>query len=101
MVTSIESLENVAKSRGVPGVVRGADSFRITEEEFVKLIDTAARVTHPELGARAFEKVYEHNPLLARAITVIKAGLDLTPTIIGSPDAMHAAVNNTESSEAY
>jgi hypothetical protein len=76
------SLEDIAKSHGVDGVVEIAKniveaekSYRITEEEFVKLIDTAARVTHPELGARAFEKVYERNPLLARAISVIKAGL--------------------------
>jgi hypothetical protein len=76
------ALEDIAKSYGVPGVVEIAKnivdaekSYRITEEEFVKLIDTAARVAHPELGARAFEKVYERNPLLARAIAVIKAGL--------------------------
>jgi hypothetical protein len=74
------ALEDIAKSHGVAGVVQIAKnmveeqkSFRITEEEFVKLIDTAARVAHPELGVRAFEKVYERNPLLARAIAVIKA----------------------------
>jgi hypothetical protein len=76
------ALEDIAKSHGVAGVVQIAKnmveeqkSFRITEEEFVKLIDTAARVAHPELGARAFEKVYERNPVLASAIAVIKAGL--------------------------
>jgi hypothetical protein len=78
----MSSLQDIAKTHGVAGVVQIAKniteeqrSFRITEEEFVKLIDTAARVAHPELGARAFEKVYERNPLLARAIAVIKAGL--------------------------
>jgi hypothetical protein len=76
------SLQDMVKSHGVAGVVQIAKniveeqkSFRLTEEEFCKLIDTAARVAHPELGARAFEKVYERNPLLARAIAVIKAGL--------------------------
>jgi hypothetical protein len=81
-MSSIESLENIAKTHGVAGVVEIAKnitdaekSYRITEEEFVKLIDTAARVAHPELGALAFEKVYERNPVLAKAIAVIKASL--------------------------
>jgi hypothetical protein len=79
-MSSIESLENIAKTHGVAGVVEIAKnitesekSYSITEEEFVKLIDTAARVAHPELGALAFEKIYETNPILARAISVIKA----------------------------
>jgi hypothetical protein len=83
-------------------------SFRITEEEFVKLIDTAARVAHPELGARALEKVYERNPLLARAIAVIKAGLaeqllsgGMPVLQVGGVDATHEAISSTESSEAY
>jgi hypothetical protein len=78
----MSSLQDIAKTHGVAGVVQIAKniveeqkSFRITEEEFCKLIDTAARVAHPELGARAFEKVHEHNSVLARAIAVIKAGL--------------------------
>jgi hypothetical protein len=81
-MSSIESLQNIVKAHGVAGVVEIAKnitdaekSYSITEEEFVKLIDTAARAAHPELGARAFEKVYEHNPVLAKAIAVIKAGL--------------------------
>jgi hypothetical protein len=78
----MSSLQDVAKTHGVAGVVEIAKnitnaekSYSLTEEEFVKLIDTAARVTHPELGVRAFEKVYERNPVLASAIAVIKAGL--------------------------
>jgi hypothetical protein len=77
----IESFQSVAKTHGVPGVVEIAKNMRkeqknfgLTEEEFCKLIDTAARVTHPELGAHAFEKVFERNPVLAEAISVIKAG---------------------------
>ena len=94
-MTSIESLENIAKTHGVAGVVQIAKniveeqkSFRIAEEEFCKLIDAAARVAHPELGARAFEKVYEHNPVLAKAIAVIKAAswLDLQPQVISGGD---------------
>jgi hypothetical protein len=110
-MSSTESLENIAKTHGIAGVVQIAKniveeqkSFRITEEEFVKLIDTAARVAHPALGARAFEKVYERNPVLAKAIAVIKEmpfQVDLQPLMVGGPDAMHQAVNDTESSAAY
>jgi hypothetical protein len=111
----MSSLQDIAKSHGVPGVVLIAKnivdeqkSFRVTEEEFCRLIDTAARVTHPELGARAFEKIYERNPLLARAIAVIKAGLaeqllsgGMPVLQVGGVDATHEAINNTEQSEAY
>jgi hypothetical protein len=95
------SLENIAKTHGVAGVVEIAKNiveeqkgFRLTEGEFVNLIDLAARVAHPELGARAFEKVYEHNPVLAAAISVIKAGLaeqllsgGLPVQVVGGEDA--------------
>jgi hypothetical protein len=94
----MSSLQEIAKTHGVPGVVEIAKnivdaekSYRITEEEFVNLIDTAARVAHPALGARAFEKVYERNPVLAKAIAVIKAWpspMSLTPTMVGGTDAM-------------
>jgi DNA-binding ferritin-like protein len=103
----IESFQNVAKTHGVPGVVEIAKnidekqkSLGLTEEEFCKLIDTAARVTHPELGASAFEKVFEHNPVLAKAVSVIKAGpFDIQPTMVGGVDATHEA-NDDEQSEA-
>jgi hypothetical protein len=108
-MSSIESLENIVKAHGVDGVVQIAKniadeqkSFRITEKEMVDLIDTAARISHPELGALAFEKVYEHNPVLARAISVIKAaGAAFDVTIVNPGDATYQTVNATEQSEAY
>jgi hypothetical protein len=100
-----ETLENIAKTHGVGGVVEIAKnitgeqrSFRITEEEFVKLIDTAARVAYPELGARAFERVYERNPVLAKAITVIKEMpfvADLTPLVVGGADTRDLSDQST------
>jgi hypothetical protein len=94
------SLEDIAKSHGVDGVVQIAKniveeqkSFRLTEEEFCKLIGIAAGVAHPELGARAFEKIYERNPVLAKAISVIKATLpemmldpNFRPQFVGGGD---------------
>jgi hypothetical protein len=108
----MSSLQDIAKSHGVAGVVQIAKnivdeqkSFRLTEEEFCNLIDTASRVTHPELGARAFEKVYERNPVLAKAIAVIKEMMpfqvDLQPLAVGGFDAQNEAIDNTEQSEAY
>jgi hypothetical protein len=77
---SYERWQDIVKSHGVNGLVEVAknitdaeESFGITEIEFVNLIDIASRAAHPELGARALEKVYECNPVLARAINVIKA----------------------------
>jgi hypothetical protein len=108
-MSSIESLENIVKAHGVAGVVQIAKniadeqkSFRITEKKMVDLIETAARISHPELGALAFEKVYEHNPVLARAISVIKAaGAAFDVTIVNPGDATYQTVNATEQSEAY
>jgi hypothetical protein len=112
--TMDKSLQAIAKDHGVPGVVEIAKnivdeqkSFRLTEDEFCKLIDTAARVAHPELGARAFEKVYERNPLLAKAIAVIKAGLaeqllsgGMPVQVVGGEDARD--VNDPKAAlEAY
>jgi hypothetical protein len=104
----MSSLQDIAKTHGVPGVVEIAKnitekqrSYRTTEEEFCKLIDTAARVTYPALGARAFEYAYEHNPVLASATAVIKADefnmFDIKPVVIGGPDAMHAAIDDDDS----
>jgi hypothetical protein len=101
------SLEDIAKSHGVAGVVEIAKnitdaekSYGLTEEGFVKLIDTAARVAHPELGALAFEKVYERNPVLAKAVAVIKAWpspMALTPTMVGGTDALLEVSDDTPS----
>jgi hypothetical protein len=108
---SYERWQDIVKSHGVNGLVEVAKnitdtekSYGITEEEFVKLIDTAARVAHPELGARAFEKVYERNPVLAKAIAVIKAWpspMSLEPTVVVGVDATHEGIDDTEGSDAY
>jgi hypothetical protein len=89
---TMTSLHDVAKTHGVDGVVQIAKiiteeqrGFQVTEEEFVKLIDIAARIDHPELGGRALERVYERNPVLAKAITVIKARLAEQPLSGGMP----------------
>jgi hypothetical protein len=102
------ALEDIAKSHGVPGVVEIAKnitekqrSYRTTEKEFCKLIDTAARVTYPALGERALETVYERNPVLASAMAVIKAAefstFDIEPIVVGGPAAMHSANDDDDS----
>jgi len=93
-MNSHERWQDIVKSHGVDGLVEVAKniteeqkSFGISEEDFVKLIDSAARAAYPALGVNAFETVYTRNPVLAKAIAVIKAGfaqaaLDMTPTVI-------------------
>jgi hypothetical protein len=56
-----------------------------------------ARIPH-------FRSLYESEESVRRACQIAKAMpfvADLTPLVVGSPDAMHAAVDDTESSEAY
>jgi hypothetical protein len=98
---SYERWHDIVKSHGVDGIVEIAKNITdtqnargVTEGEWVKLIDSAARVAHPELGALAFEKVFAHNSVLAKAIAVIKAGLaeqllngGLPVHVVGGADA--------------
>jgi hypothetical protein len=39
--------------------------------------------------------------LLRNAHALTKGVADITPLVVGSPDAMHSAVSDTEQSEAY
>jgi hypothetical protein len=53
-------------------------------------------------GDRAFAKLYQDEIVVRQAVQVAaKAMPDLTPLVVGGPDATHEAVDSTESSEAY
>jgi hypothetical protein len=116
MTSPTEPLERIVKSHGVAGLLEVAQnitdsekSYSLTEEEFVRLIDMAARVARPDLGALAFGKVYEQNPVLARAIAVLKGptwerdrpylsfrtvtGEDFQPNVISGQDAYDAVID--------
>jgi hypothetical protein len=56
-------------------------------------------------GDMAFAKLAESDASVLRACSLAKAAefavFDIKPIAVGGPDAMHEAVNDTESSEAY
>jgi hypothetical protein len=100
---STESLENILKDFGPIKICKHiCDVGKTGYSEFalVSALTKYAAEQHPELSpAQAFAKLYE-NASVWQAIAIAKA-LPVTPTMVGGPDAMHAAVDSTEQSEAY
>jgi hypothetical protein len=76
----------------------------VGEHELVAALTKAASEQHPELSsAQAFAKLYTEESVW-RACAIAKAMpfvADLTPLVVGGVDAVHEAVDDTESSEAY
>jgi hypothetical protein len=106
-----EELRDIAKTYGVTKLAKliceGNSSHGISEHEIVDLISTTAKASHPELTeAQAFSRMYtastEEGATLRKAVNIAKLSpFDVTPVMVGGPDAMHEAVNDTEQSEAY
>jgi hypothetical protein len=104
-----DNLAKIAKDIGIVGVAKAIVSeqrnYGISESEFVGLVTAHAAKQHPGLRPdSAFAKLYESEESVRRACGVLKAMpfvADLTPVMVGSPAAMHEAVSDTESSEAY
>jgi len=108
----MDTLTAIMKSGGIAGtcaaiVAKGTTT--ISEHELVEAATKVAADRHPELSpAQAFAKVFtastEEARVLQKAIAIAKAMpfvADLTPLVVGTPAAMHEAVDDTESSEAY
>jgi hypothetical protein len=102
-------LRDVAKAKGgviaiAKAIIDEQRGYGISEAEFVELATEHAKAQHPELtDAQAFEKLYA-NPMIWRACNLLKSMpivADITPLVVGGPDAMHAAMDDTEQSEAY
>jgi hypothetical protein len=47
------------------------------------------------------KSIGEEGQALRSACAIANKSMPVTPTMVGGPDAMHAAVDSTESSEAY
>jgi hypothetical protein len=82
------------------------NNLGIDENEFTSLVTTAAQKQHPGLSAsQAFSKAFcasdETGVLLRKAHRTIKEMASLAPMVSGGLDEQRAAVNDTESSEAY
>jgi hypothetical protein len=105
---NMDTLHAIMKDGGIAKtcaavIAKGSTSF--SEFQIVEAASAVAHDRHPELSpAQAFSKVYtaatDEGRVLREAINVAKLS-PLTPTMVGGPDAMHEAVDNTESSEAY
>jgi hypothetical protein len=75
------------------------------EQELVAALTKQAADQRPDLRPdQAFSKLFESEESVRRACNIAKGvydHADLTPTMVGTPDAMHSAVSDTEQSEAY
>jgi hypothetical protein len=105
-MTRTEALRDIAKGSIIAVAKAMTDenrSFGITEHEFTELATEHAERLFPDKTREgAFAKLFCDNGadsvVLRKAYSLVKA---LTPTMVGGPDQMHEAVDNTESSEAY
>jgi hypothetical protein len=88
-------------------VAKGSAS--ISEQELVGAATDIASDRHPDMSpAQAFSKVFtastEEARVLRQALSVAKAAefsvFDIKPVVVGAPDSMHAAVDDTEQSAA-
>jgi hypothetical protein len=106
-----EKLLAIGKSGGAVAMakvlVADNDAHGISEHEYTQIVtEHAQRIYADKTPAAAFAKLFSDPGadavLLRRAHALTKLSpFDLKPTMVGGPDAMHDAVNTTESSEAY
>jgi hypothetical protein len=79
--------------------------LQIDEAEFVDLVTAAAKREYPSLRAdAAFTKMFgegDRGTLIRKAHKVVKEAASLAPMVSGGVDQQRAAINDTESSEAY
>jgi hypothetical protein len=72
------------------------------EHRLVAAITKAAAEQFNMSGDRAFAKLYESEESVRRACSLAKSAefsvFDIEPIVVGGPDEMHAAVNDTEQS---
>jgi hypothetical protein len=107
-------LRDIVKTHGPVALakllVEDGDSHGISEAELTDAITSHAKAQYQNLTeAQAFDKVFsasdEQGLLLRKAHALAKGSpynfVDRTPMVTYGVDAMHAAVSDTESSEAY
>jgi hypothetical protein len=102
-----ETVESILKDCGPVSFCKAiVDRGRApcTETELVAVLSKHAAEQFSMPGDRAFAKLYEAEISVRRACAIAKAMpfvADSTPLMVGGVDAMHSAVSDTESSEAY
>jgi hypothetical protein len=103
--THAEFVRDVVKQYGIvalaKSMVQDQKSYGLDEHQFTQLAtEHAQRVYLNDRPDVAFSKLYQSEESVRRACQVAKAQT-LEPVMVGGPDAMHEAINNTEQSEAY
>ena len=105
MTSHSEFVQSVVKQYGIvalaKSMIQDQKSYGLDESTFTRLATEHAQRVYPnDRPDSAFSKLYESEESVRRACQVAK-GQTLEPVMVGGPDAMHEAVNDTERSEAY
>lgn len=109
----MDSFEKMVKDRGIVAIAKAMvdeqRAYGIDETRFTQLATEHAQRLYPDkMPDAAFAKLFSDTGpdgvVLRKAHALTKGVYDhanLTPTMVGGPDQMHAAVSDTEQSEAY
>jgi Arc/MetJ-type ribon-helix-helix transcriptional regulator len=102
-----QELRDIAKG-GIHAIAKAMTDenrgYGITEHEFVDLIgkhDPRPGESEAQTFTRHYTAQTADSLMLRKAHALTKGVANLTPTMVGGPDAMREAVDNTEQSEAY
>jgi hypothetical protein len=111
MTSHTELVRDVVKQYGIvalaKSMVQDEKSYGLNESEYTAFVTEHAQRLYPDKTPdAAFAKLFSDNGadgvLLRKAHALTKLSpLDVTPVMVGSPGAMHEAINSTEQSEAY
>jgi hypothetical protein len=109
MTSHTELVRDVVKQYGIlalaKSMVQDQKSYGLDEHTFTQLATEHAQGLYPsDRPDVAFSKLYQSEESIRRACNFAKSMpfvADLTPLVVGTPAAMHDAVDDTESSKAY
>jgi hypothetical protein len=106
---TVHSIMKAGSISGVCAAIVAKGTATISEREIVDAVSKIASERWPQLTeAQGFSKILEapteEARVLQHALKIAKAAefsvFDIKPVVVGSPDAMHAAVDDTEQSAA-
>jgi hypothetical protein len=102
--TMSTSLGDILKTYGATRICKHICEVGKTGYSEFDLVDALTKHAAEQFnlpGDRAFAKLYESEESVRRACNIAAKSMPVTPTMVGGPDAMFDAVDNTEQSEAY
>jgi hypothetical protein len=106
MTSHSEFVQSVVKQYGIvalaKSMVKDQKAYGLDEHEFTKLATEHAQCLYPnDRPDVAFSKLYQSEESVRRACQIATKAHTLDVMVVGGPDAMHEAINDTEQSEAY